>query len=60
MKNEQKLTKNKMAAFLEAAASGSLWSKGETNLRKSMSLEDVSSEGPDSTRQRVVRSLFHH
>ncbi len=45
-------TKNKMAAFLDAAASGKLWSeKGEES-------PNLPAEGTDSARQKVVCVLL--
>ena len=56
LESMQQQTKSKMAAFLDAAASGKLWSDGQ-ELRKSRSLEDVK-DCPDSTREKVVSHCY--
>ena len=58
LQHMQNQTKSKMAAFLDAAATGKLWSDGD--LRRSRSLEDVQDDRTDSSRRKVVRVYFIH
>ena len=55
IEERRKLTENKMASFLDAAATGKLWSRrnGGADLRRSRSFEAVN-QSKDSTNLRVV------
>ena len=54
LQQNQQQTKSKMAALLDAAASGKLWSVQNGDLRRSRSMEDLQEGTLDSSRQKVV------
>ena len=53
MQSDKDKTRSKMTAFLHAAATGSLWQRGEEGLGKSLSLDDLT-ESVNSDRSKVV------